>query len=148
MELDELQILQRKSSTDDHSVTISRASVGTCAAEVGSSVTTGSQNGLVRTEAVQGTVFHVERNDTDTLAVLHDQVQREVLDEEVRVVAQRLAVESVENGVSSSVSGSGATVGLATLAVLEGLSTEGALVNLAFLGSGEGNTVVLELRLE
>ena len=45
---------------------------------------------------MQGTILHVERDDTDTLAVLHDQVKREVLDEEVGVVAEGLAIECVQ----------------------------------------------------
>ena len=89
----------------------------------------------MRTETVERAVFHVQSHDTDALAALHDEVKGEVLDEEVGVVAERLAIERVEESVSSTISGSSAAVGLATLAVLEGLTTERALVDLALLGS-------------
>lgn len=145
VELDELQILQRKAGTSDHSVAITRASVCTCAAEVGTSITTSRQNGLVGTETVEGTILHVQSNDTDTLAILHDQVKGEVLDEEVRVVTEGLAVEGVEESVTGTVSGSGASVRLTTLAEFQRLAAEGALVYLALLGSRERNTEVLEL---
>ena len=94
---------------------------------------------------MEGAVFHVERNDTNTLAILHDQVQSEVFDEILRVMAKGLAVEGVKDSVASSVGSSGTTVCLSTLAELEGLTTEGTLVDLAFLGSREGDTVVLKL---
>merc|ERR1712093_21258 len=60
-------------------------------------------------------------------------------------MSEGLAVEGVLDGVPGSVGSGGASVGLSTLAVLERLTTKGALVDLALLGSGEGNTEVLEL---
>lgn len=68
----------------------------TRAAKVSSSIATGSQDSLVSSEAVEGAIFHVECNDTNTLAVLHDQVKSKVLDEEVGVMAERLAVEGMK----------------------------------------------------
>ena len=91
----------------------------TSAAEVGASITTGGQDGLVSTETMQRTVFHVQSDDTDTLAILHDEIKSKVLDEEVGIVAQGLAIEGVEDSVASTVGGGGAAVGLSTLAVLE-----------------------------
>ena len=135
VELDEFQVLERESGTSDHGVSITRASMRARAAEVGASVAAGGENGLVRSEAMKRAVFHVERDNTDTLAVLHDEVEREVLDEEVCVVAEGLAVERVEESVASTVGRSRATVGLATLTVLQRLTTERTLVNLALLRS-------------
>lgn len=145
VELDEFQILERQTGTCDHGHTVTSASVCASSAEVSLAVTTGGQDSLVRAEAMDRTVLHVERDDTDAFAILHDQVKRKVLDEEVGVVAERLTVQSVKHGVSSSVGGGGATVGLATLAVVERLTAEGTLVDLAVLGTGEGKTEVLEL---
>ncbi len=99
----------------------------------------------MRTEPVQGAVLHVARHDTDTLAVFHDQIERKVLNEEVCVVPEGLAVERVEEGVAGTVGRSSATVCLTALAELEGLTTERTLVDLALLGSREGDTEVLEL---
>jgi len=128
VELNELQILVRKTSTGDHSHTVTSASVSRGTREVSTSVTTSGQDGVLGAESVDGTVLLVVSNDTLALAVLHDQVGGEVLDEVVGVVAERLSVESVKKGVSGSVSGGAASVGLTTLAVLLGLSTEGSLV--------------------
>jgi hypothetical protein len=49
----------------------------------------------VRTEAVEGTILHVEGNNTDTLAILHYKVERKIFDEKVRIVTQRLTVEGM-----------------------------------------------------
>lgn len=60
-------------------------------------------------------------------------------------MTERLAVEGVKHGVAGAVGGGGAAVRLSTLAELERLSTERALVDLALRSAGEGETVVLEL---
>ena len=135
VELDELEILEWESSTNDHSISITRACVRACAAEVGSSISTSGENSFVCAEPVKSTVFHVHGHNTNTLSTFHDQVEGEVLDEEVGVVTEGLAVERVEESVASTVCRSRAAVGLATLAVLEGLATERPLVDLALLGS-------------
>ena len=135
VELNELQILQRKTSTSNHGISVSGACVCARAAEVRSSISTSSEYSLVCPESVQGTVLHVKSDDTHALAILHNQVQSEVLNEEVGVVSQRLAVEGMKECVSCSVSGSSATICLATLAKLQRLATEGTLIDLALLGS-------------
>jgi hypothetical protein len=85
---------------------------------------------------MQSPIFHIERNDTDTFTVLHQEVERKVLDEEVGVVAQRLTVEGMKDGVACSVGGGGTSVCLSTFTVFEGLTTKGSLVDLA-LSYGE-----------
>ena len=85
--------------------------MGARAAEVRAPVTARRQDGLVRAEAMRCAVFHVQSNDTHALAVLHDQAEGKVLDE-VGVVTQRLAVECVQKGMASTISGGCATVGL------------------------------------
>ncbi len=41
-------------------------------------------------EAMDGAVFHTHGNDPDTCSLVHDQVERKVLNEVCRVVAKRL----------------------------------------------------------
>jgi hypothetical protein len=145
VELNELQILVRKTSTSDHGHTVTGTGVGGSAREVGTSITTGSQDGVVGLEAVQSTILLVVGNDTTALTILHQQVEGEVFDEVVGVVTERLSVESVQKSVTGTISGSGATVGLATLTELLGLTTESTLVDTSILGTGEGATVTLKL---
>lgn len=135
VELHELKILQGQAGTRNHRVTVTRASVRTRAAEVRSPVTTGGQDSLVCTEAVEGAILHVQRDDTNAFAVLHDEIECEVLDEEVGVVPEGLAVERVEESVPGTIRRRCAAVGLATLAVLQRLTAESTLVDLALLRS-------------
>ena len=62
---------------------------------------------------MDGSVLHVEADDADAAVVLHDQVQREVLDEVRGVEGQRAAVERVEHSVAGAVSRGGAAIRLA-----------------------------------
>jgi hypothetical protein len=130
VELDEFEILVGKTSTSNHSHTVTSASVGGGTAEVGTAVTTSGEDGVVGEESVESTILLVVGEDTTALAVLHDQVEGEVLDEVVGVVAERLPIESVQQGVAGTVSSSAATVGLASLSVLLRLTTEGTLVTI------------------
>jgi len=145
MELYELQILKGQTSANNHSISISRASMGTCAAEVRTSISTGCQNSLMCSESVQCTIFHVERNDTNTFAILHDQVESKELDKEVGVVAKRLAIESVQKSMTCTVGGGGTTICLSTLPILKRLATKSTLVNFSLLRSRKWNTKVFEL---
>lgn len=128
VELNELQILVRKTSTGDHGHTVTGTGVGRGTREVSTSVTTSGQDGVLSAETMDGTILLVVGNDTLALAVLHDQIGGEVLDEVVGVVAERLSVKSVKKSVAGSVSGGAASVGLTTLAELLGLTTECSLV--------------------
>ncbi len=165
VELDKLEILVGETGTGDHGHAVTCAGVGRGAAEVGTSVTASGKDCVVGQESVQSAVLLVVGEDTTALAILHNQVEGEVLDEVVGVVAQGLAVQGVEEGVAGSVGGGTASVSLATLAVLLRLTTESSLVtvrsksvtrvcqlgwrgpnlHLAFLGTGKGAAVVLEL---
>ena len=93
------------------------------------------------------TVLQAQRDHALALPALlvHDKVQRKVLDEELAVVPHRLAVERVQHRVPRAVGGRGAAVGLAALAKVERLAPEGALVDLPLVGAGEGEAIVLEL---
>lgn len=128
VELDELEILVGQASTGDHGRAISGTCVCRSAAEVCSTVSTSSQNRVLGQETVQSAIFLVVGQDTTALTILHDQIDDEVLDEVVGVVSQGLAVEGVQQSVTSSVSSSTASVGLATLAELLRLTTESSLV--------------------
>lgn len=145
MELHEFEILEWQSGTYNHSIPVSGACVRARTAEVRASITTGSQDCLVCSEPVQCSVFHVKCDDTYTLSVLHDQIKSEVLNEEIGVMTQRLAVEGVKESVAGTISGSSATVCLASLAVLQRLTTKGALVDLALLRTRKWNTIMFQL---
>jgi hypothetical protein len=87
VELHKFEILVWQTRTGDHSHTITSASVGRCAAEVGTSVTSSSQNGVLCDESVNGSVFLVVGDNALAYAIFHDQVGSEELDEVLGVVS-------------------------------------------------------------
>src|SRR5688572_20856231 len=82
---------------------------------------------------VQGAVVELQGGDAAAGAVFHDEVEREVFDEEVDGVLQRLAVERVEHGVASAVGRRAGALDRG-FAIILGHAAKGALINLAFLG--------------
>eukprot|EP00964_Phaeocystis_antarctica_P063294 scaffold37967_cov57-Phaeocystis_antarctica.AAC.4 len=146
VELHELEVLQRQPRAGDHAAAVARARVRRGGGVPGAAVAAGGEHGVLALEAVQRAVLHVERHHADALAVaVHDEVEREVLDEELRVVAHRLPVERVQDRVPRPVRRARAPIGLASLTKVERLAAEGPLVDLALVRAREGHAVVLEL---
>ena len=146
MELHKLKVLERQTSTRNHGETVTRAGMGARGTEVRFTETTRSKHGAVSAEAMDRAVLEVEGSDTDTLAILHNQIKRKELDEVRGVVAQRLAVKRMKHGVACAVGSGGTAVRLSTLAIMERLATECTLVDLAFLRTRKGQAVVLQLQ--
>ncbi len=145
VELDELEVLEGEASAGGHTATITSAGVGGGGREVGATITTCGDDGVVRLEAVPLTVLDVEGHYTTASTVLHDEVGGKVLNEEHAVVADGLTIEGVKHCVASTVSSGSTTVGLAAATEVERLTTEGTLVDSAVSGTGEGKTSSLEL---
>ena len=144
MELHELHVLQRQAGAQHHGVAVAGAGVRGGAGEIGAAVAAGGEDRHVGAEAMQLALGQVERDDAAAGAVLHDQVDREVLDEEGRRVAERLLVQRVQHRVAGAV-GRGAGALRDALAVVRGHAAERALVDAAGLGARERHAVVLEL---
>jgi hypothetical protein len=102
----------------------------------------------VSPEAVERTVFHAERNDSSTFAILHNQIQHKVLNEELCVVSERLAVKSVEEGMTGTIGSCSTAVCLTAFAIIQRLTTNGTLVYLSIFGTGEWNTIMFELETD
>ena len=146
MELDELHVLERQAGAQHHRVAVAGADVRRGAGEIGAAVAAGRQNRGLRAEAMDRSRRRVERDHAAAAAlVVHDQVDREILDEELGRVAQRLPVHRVQHGVAGAVGGrAGALRG--ALAVVRGHAAERALIDLAvFLAARERQAPVLQL---
>ncbi len=91
-------------------------------------------------------VVEVPGHDAGATAIIgHDQVKREVFDEELGVVAQRLPVERMQDGMACAVgSGAGALYRRTGTKVLH-VPAERALVDLALFVTGERHAVVFQL---
>mmetsp|Transcript_39691 Transcript_39691/g.91336 ORF Transcript_39691/g.91336 Transcript_39691/m.91336 type:complete len:225 (-) Transcript_39691:31-705(-) len=95
---------------------------------------------------MDSSVLHVDRHDTHALiVVVHDQIERKILNHVRRVERQRAPVEGVKHGVTGAVGRAGGAVGLAALPVVQGLAAEWTLVDLAVLGARERQAKALEL---
>eukprot|EP00123_Amoebidium_parasiticum_P009646 comp19618_c0_seq1/m.23132 comp19618_c0_seq1/g.23132 ORF comp19618_c0_seq1/g.23132 comp19618_c0_seq1/m.23132 type:complete len:521 (+) comp19618_c0_seq1:701-2263(+) len=120
VELYELEILKGETGTGNHGVTVTSAGVSRGAREVSTAIAAGGQDHVVGPETVDGAILHVHGNHTTAGTILHDQVHGKVLDEVVgALVAQRLAVQGVQDGVACAISHGTAAVCLASLAELE-----------------------------
>jgi hypothetical protein len=119
MELYEFKILQWQPCARNHGITVARACVCARAAEVSAPVPARCEHRFVRTEAVKGTIFHIECNNTYTLAILHDEIKCKKFDKKVGVVAQGLTIESMQQRMASAVRCSSTAVGLSAFAILE-----------------------------
>jgi hypothetical protein len=128
VELDELEVLVGKTSTGNHSHTVTSTCVCRRAAEIGSAVSTGSQDGVLGKESVECTIFLVVSKDTAAFTILHDEIESEELNEIICAVSKRLTIECVQKNVTGSIGSRAGSVCLTTLSVLLGLTTESSLI--------------------
>ena len=87
MELHELHVLHRQTGAQRHAAAVTRAGVRGRAGEIGAAVATRGEDHGVRAIAMQLAGGEVERHDAAAGAVLHDEIEREVFDEEFGVDA-------------------------------------------------------------
>ncbi len=146
MELHELHVLHGNAGTHGQAATVAGAGVRRGGAEVGAAVSAGRQHHALGAEQVQRAIGHVQRQHAAAGPFfIEDQVQREVLDHEARVVLQRLLVQGVQHGVTGTVGRRAGALRRRALAVLGGHAAERALVDLALFGAAEGHAVVFQL---
>ena len=131
VELDELHVLQRQPGPQHHRIAVAGAGVGRGRGEIDAAVAAGREHHRLGAEAVDRAVVEAQRDDAAADAVLHDQVDREIFDEEVGVVLEALLVERVEHRMAGAVGGGAGALGGRPLAHVLGHPAERALVDLA-----------------
>ena len=144
MELHELEVLQRQAGAQHHGAAVAGAGMGRGRGLVDAAVAAGRQHRLVGAEAMDRAVVEVPGHDAAAHALVHDQVEGEILDEELGVVPERLLVERVQDGMAGAVGG-GAGAMRDALAVLRGHAAERALVDLALGRAAERHAEMLQL---
>ncbi len=133
MELHEFHVLERQARAQHHRVAVASADVRRRAGEIGAAIAAGRQNRLLRAEAMDRAVVELERDHAAAAPVIvHDQIDREIFDEELGGVAQSLSVHRVQHGVAGAVGGRAGALRRA-LAVMRGHSAERTLIDLAVL---------------
>ena len=143
VELHELHVLQRQARAQDHAAAVARTGMRGGAGEEGAAITAGRQNGLVRAEAVQRAVHQVPCHYAHAFGAIHDEVEREIFDEEFGLMFERLLIQRVQHGVARAVGG-GAGALRGALAVVCGHAAEGALVYFSFRRAAERHAVMFE----
>ena len=144
MELHELHVLQRQAGAQHHAAAVARAGVGRGAGEIGPAVAACGQDHQLGLEPVQGAVVQLPGGDAPADAVVHDQVEGEVLDEELGLLRQCLAIHGVQHGVAGAIRGRAGALDR-RLAEVAGHAAEGALIDLAFGRAAERHAPVLQL---
>ena len=146
MELHELHVLQGQTKARHHAVAVAGAGVGARCGEIGAAVAAGSQHDHLCGEAVDRAVVEVPGDHARHGAVrVGDQVEREIFDEELRVVLHGLAIERVQDGVTGAVGRRAGALHRRTGAKIHHVAAKGALVDFSFFRAGEGHAVVLKL---
>ena len=145
MELHEFHILQRQACAQHHRIAIARAGMRRRGREISAAISTRRKDDHVRTETMDRSIIHLERDHAAATALLiHDEIEREIFDEEFRRITQRLPIERVQNGVAGAVCRSaGALRG--AFAVIRRHAAERALIDLACFGARERHAPMLKL---
>ncbi len=145
VELDELHVLERQTCAQHHGVAVAGAGVRRGAGEICPPITPRREHDHVRAEAVQRAVLEVPCHDAAALAlVVHEKVEREILDEELGVVLEALLVERVDDGVAGAVGG-GAGALRHGAAFVHGVAAERTLIDAPVLDARERHAPMLEL---
>src|SRR5690606_41972059 len=74
--------------------------------EICTTITTRRKHHHFGREAMNCTIIKVPRHNAGADAIGHDQIKREIFDEELRIVLERLAIKRVQYSVASAVSSS------------------------------------------
>src|SRR3546814_18075324 len=107
MELHEFHVLQWQASAQHHAAAVSSARMRGRRGEIAATIAAGCQNDIMCAETMDRTVLHAERDHTPAYAIFHDEIEREIFDEELGVVFQALLIKRVQQGGAGAV-GSGA----------------------------------------
>ena len=91
VELHEFHVLQRQARAQHHGGAIACLRVRAGASEISAAVAARGDHHGLRAEAMQRAVIELPRRHAAAMAgIVHDQIEREVLDEEFDIVPQRL----------------------------------------------------------
>ena len=144
MKLHELHVLQRQPGAQRHRVAVAGAGMGRSGREIGAAVAAGGEDGGLGAEPVNCPIVQLEAHDAAHCALgVADEIDGEILDEELTLRLQRLAVKRVQDGVPGAIGGGAGALGHA-LAEVSRHAAERALIDLARLGAGEWHAPMIQ----
>ena len=144
VKLHKFHILQRQTGAQHHAIAVARAGMGRRRREIGAAITAGCQNCLMGAETVNGAIFHRECHHAAAHTIFHDQIKGKILDEEFRLVAQRLAIQRMQHGMARAVGSSAGALGRRAVAEILHHAAERALINPAILRARERHAEMLK----
>ena len=143
MKLHKLHILKRQAGTDNHGRAVAGAGVRRGCREIGAPVTAGCQNNLLGLKTVNGAVLHAHGRHANAAVFVHNQIKREIFDKKLSIVAQRLTIQRVQNGVAGAVGRRAGALGNA-FAEIRRHAAKGTLINFAFLRARKRHAEMLQ----
>ena len=145
VELHEFHVLQWQAGAHHHAATVAGAGMGARGAVEHAPAAACRQHNGMTAEAMDRSVLHAQRDNTAAFAIFHDQIDREIFNEEVRVIFQRLLIERMQHGVTSTVSrGAGALHRRSGTHILH-MTAERALIDLALFRTAEWHAGMFQL---
>jgi hypothetical protein len=108
-----------------HAAAVAGAGVGRGGAEIGPAIAAGGQHDHLGVEDVDRAVVELPAHALAGAVLGHQQVDGEILDVELGVVLQALAVERVQDGVAGAVGGGAGALHRRAFAELGGVAAEG-----------------------
>src|ERR1700756_703005 len=146
VELNEFHVLQWQAGAQHHRASITGAGVRRGAGLVDPAASARRDDGHIRTEAMDRSVFKAPGEQPPADAVLiHQQVECEILNEEAGLVLQALLVERVQDGVAGTIGRGAGPVSHVALGIVRSMSAETPLVDFAGVGSAERYPQMLKL---
>src|SRR6202047_4399914 len=103
MKLHELHVLQWKAGAKDHTAPVTGAGMRGRAGEIDSAATACRQDDGLSTKPMQRSVHQRPRHDTAALAIDHDEIENEILEEKLSPISQRLPIQRVDQSMSRSI---------------------------------------------
>ncbi len=145
VELHEFHVLQRQPCAQHHAAAVAGAGVRAGRGVVAAAITAGRQHDALRFEPMDAAIVEAHGDHTAAHAVFHDQVEREIFDEEIRVVFQALLIQRVQHGMAGAVGGGAGALDRWPLAHILHVPAERALVDRAIVIARKRHACMLQL---
>mmetsp|Transcript_12168 Transcript_12168/g.17734 ORF Transcript_12168/g.17734 Transcript_12168/m.17734 type:complete len:264 (+) Transcript_12168:750-1541(+) len=147
MKLYKLWILISKTGPHHHGVSISSTGMCRSTGKVSSSISSRGQNGVLRMNTVDGSIFHVQGHDTHTFSLLrHHQIHCKVFNEVCGIKRQRPPIKGVQHSMTRTIRSTGTPIRLSPFSKIQTLTPKCPLVNLTLIRPGKGKSKLLQFQ--
>ena len=145
MELHEFHILKRKPGAQHHAATVTGAGMRRSCGEIRTAISARCQHDGVALETVDRAIFHAHGDNAAAFAIFHNQIEREIFDEEIRIIFQALLIQAVQHRVTGPVGRRGRALNGGAFAHILHVAAKGSLINCAVGIAAKRNAGMLQL---